>query len=114
MMFAGFLHRVSLLVLLGKFQGPTGWSSRFNPDPYKPQQWGSVGNFDNAPGILCPTEDLHRCICKNDVQKSRFLVDSEDVSLDIGYRHRTIPPTFAQQEIFFILLSMEVSGRQPT
>ena len=74
--------RFFLLVLLGTFQGQTGSYSPFNPDSNKPHQWGweiHKNDFDNAPKIRCPIEDLQRCICKNDVQKSRYMVDCENV-----------------------------------
>ena len=81
-MVCGFFQRFPLLVLLGTFQAPTGWSWTFNMNYNKPHQWGwevHKNNFKNAPTIVCPIEDLQRFICKNYSQKSKYLVDCENV-----------------------------------
>ena len=82
MVVCGFFQGFPLLVLLGIFQAVTAWSSTFNTDSCKPHQWGwkaQKNNFENAPRILCPIRNLWRCICKNDLRKSRYLVDCEHV-----------------------------------
>ena len=76
MMYArSFPVLVSMALLFGVIE-----VSAFNPDSYKPYQWGweaQTKDFANVPRLPCPTEDLRRCVCKSDSRKSTYLVDCD-------------------------------------
>ena len=57
----------------------------FNPDAYKPYQWdweAQTKDFHNIPRLQCPRA-MSRCVCKNDLRRSMYLVDCGEHPLQL-------------------------------
>ena len=82
-------QRYPVLVLLTLQLGVIEVSA-FNPDSYKPYQWDwkfQTKNFDKVPRVPCPDGALRRCVCKNDVTKSLYMVDCGEGTIQISDIH---------------------------
>ena len=71
---AFILLRYSVLVL------PITLLGAIDASDFKPYQWeweANTKDFDNTPAVQCPAVVLRRCVCKNDVKRSTYLVDCD-------------------------------------